>query len=109
MNIPVANTVEISINHGVVITDNSTNLIYTDIEPTQLINQIATLEPIISMSPQPRNRQFFITIPNSNSNIQGSNNIERKIKIMFFFCLFCYSNIFLISLIILFNRRRQEE
>jgi len=112
MDIPVANTVEININHGTLIDDNSNNLIYTDVEPTQLTNQTASLETeciIILHPPQPRNRHFFITIPNSNSNIQMFNNIDRKIKIICLFFLFCYSNIFIVSLIILFNHPRQEE
>ena len=109
MDIPVANIVKINVSSGIIINDNSNNLIYTDIEPTQLINQTATLEPIISLPPQSRNTFFSITLPNYNSRIRESNNIDRKIKIMCLFCFFCYSSLFLVSLILLFNHRRQEE
>tara|TARA_Y100000389_G_scaffold198436_1_gene234941 strand:+ start:981 stop:1307 length:327 start_codon:yes stop_codon:yes gene_type:complete len=108
MDIPIANTVEININPGTIINDNSNNLIYTDVEPTQLTNQTATLEPIISLSPQSsRNTFFSITIP--NYTIIRSNNFDYKIKVLGLFCFFCYSNLFLISVILMFNHRRQEE
>jgi hypothetical protein len=108
MDIPLANIVEININTGSIINDNSNNLIYADVEPKQLINQTATLEHIIYMSHRQSNATFSTTPLYPNSGIRVINNFNYKIKITCLFCSFWYFTLFIVSLILLFNRRRQN-
>lgn len=99
MDIPVANTVEISVNPGTIINDNSNNLICTDIEPRQLTNQTASLETECIMILQPRSRRAFftITIPNSTNETRTRSTFfsspdDYKIKIMFLLMFLIYTS-----------------
>lgn len=60
IDIPEANTIRINVGSGVIIHDNSNNLIYTEIEPTRLINQIATYEYTMSIISPPNRVYFYI-------------------------------------------------
>jgi hypothetical protein len=106
MDIPVANTVEISVNPGIFIKDNSNNLICANVEPTQLINQTATLETeciIISLPPQQTPTLFSITIPNYNFRFCSSPN-DYQITILFC-CMFLSYTAVLIFIIFLLNNK----
>ena len=107
MNIPTANTVEIIVNPGFIITDNSINLMYTNIEAKQLINQAAINEQdyIISLEhPSRIESSFSITIPNSTTRIQShstpfTRQYNRKLKIMYMLIFLTYMCILFFTVI----------
>lgn len=114
MSIPIANNVQIIVNSGTIVNDNSNNLIWADIEPVQLTNQIAVLEleHAISISPQSRNELFSTRVPSSprrrtrrsvrRSRFESPH--ERKINIMFLFIFLSHMSIFIFLILILNHR-----
>lgn len=106
IDIPEANTIRINVGSGVIIHDNSNNLICTEIEPTRLINQTATLETecIIAETLPSNNSRLYITIPNYNSGIFNSPN-DYKIKILFLLMFLSYTSV-LFFIIFLLNHRQ---
>lgn len=94
MNIPQANISDMNVRSAIIINDNENNLICAEIEPTQLINQRATLETegIISHTPLSRNTCFFLTIPYYNCMILSTPD-DHKIKIIFVVMFLSYTGI----------------
>ena len=114
MSVPLAHIVEMSVNTGTIINDNSDDLINTNIEAKQLINQIARIEQdyVITLEPQSRRTFFSITIPNRISRVQRDSlplrsQYNRKLKIMCVMIFLCYTSI--ICFTVIFLSRNSKE